>query len=160
MQLSDTGANVRGISIYIPHSLSFFHFAPFHLLLPSLSLSSGLLALCPLLLAYYLHLPLPHRSAIVLFHPYPLSLADEPDIRDILTAFVTSHKELSFLGLALTDASGFPIFTDDKVEGYDDSLRVTGEATEKQVGCVMILSHFRLSLSGCVRTSAQYSYRG
>jgi len=55
------------------------------------------------------------------------------DMRELLRQFVSSHSKLSFFGLALTEASNFPLFTDEKAAGYDPQLRVTGEATEKQV---------------------------
>jgi len=58
---------------------------------------------------------------------------DDSDIEELLSAFVSAHKKLSFLGLALTDASGFPLFTDQTTTGYNKDLNVTGEATEKQV---------------------------
>ena len=54
-------------------------------------------------------------------------------MRELLRQFVSSHSKLSFFGLALTEASNFPLFTDEKAAGYDPQLRVTGEATEKQV---------------------------
>lgn len=59
-----------------------------------------------------------------------LKPADEIDIQELLSTFISSHKKLGFLGLALTDASLFAIFSDANLK---QDLKITGEATEKQV---------------------------
>jgi len=63
-------------------------------------------------------------------HLASLDISGKEGISDaLLRGFVDAHPDLSFLGLALTDACEIPVLTEPKCK----HMKVTGEATEGQI---------------------------